>query len=98
ARIFRARGHAPSATRGREEAQEGKCRLRVDVRADHRRDRLGADPEPDHADFRHGLHGAHLQAARRERQTSWVNYSNDAGAGVFGLNTQTYRTLPSLIV
>ena len=59
-RIFRARGDAArSAGRG-EDAQAGEPAYRVPRRADHRRHRLGADPEPDHAALRHRFHGSHV--------------------------------------
>ena len=39
------------------------------VRVRNRGARLGADPEPHHATLRHGVHGAHVQAAEARRSS-----------------------------
>ncbi len=78
--IFRARGDATLAAGRGEELAASKPADCVLVWARHRRNRLGADPEPDHADLRHRLHGARVQEPRAQRRAQVA-----LGAGVFGL-------------
>ena len=58
--------HMPAAEA--KQLRQGESRDRAVVRADHCRNCFGADPELDYTALRHGLHGAHLQAARPRRR------------------------------